>query len=47
MSTPPEHPTDEGGGKLPRSRARTLILVTIALIIVVAFGYMILVAALG
>ncbi|WP_222264779.1 hypothetical protein [Modestobacter marinus] len=47
MSTAPKRPADDGGEKLPRSRARTLILVTIALIIVVAFGYMILVSALG
>ncbi|WP_369135067.1 hypothetical protein [Modestobacter sp. I12A-02662] len=47
MSTPSKRPADEGGGKLPRSRARTLILVTIALLIVVAFGYMILVSVLA
>jgi hypothetical protein len=47
MSTPPKRPADPGGGKLPRNRTRALILATIVVIFVVAFGYMILVSALG
>jgi hypothetical protein len=47
MSTSSNHPSDPHRGRLPKNRARTLILVTIVVILVVAFGYMILVSALG
>jgi hypothetical protein len=47
MSTPSNRPGQNPDRPLPKSRARTLILLTIVLILVVAFGYMILVGALG
>jgi 4-hydroxybenzoate polyprenyltransferase len=45
MASPdrPDRPT--GQGRLPRNRARLLIVLTFVVIIVVIFGYMILVAS--
>ena len=36
-----------GGGKLPRNRFRLVVVLTVALILVVVFGYLLLVSQIG
>jgi hypothetical protein len=48
MSHPPHdrRPAD-GGGQLPKNRARLLIVATLVVILVVVFGYLLLVSQAG